>query len=58
MQATPRRPAASWPAALLPGALLIALVTTGAATTTSGGSPTGAPADRPITELHVVRGAR
>ena len=45
----PFRPAASWPAALLPGALLLALLG-GAAGQTASGS------DLPATELHVVDG--
>ena len=45
----PVRPAASWPAALLPGALLLALLG-GAAGQTASGS------DLPATELHVVDG--
>ena len=57
MHAAPRRPAASWPAALLPGFLLLALMTAGATTATSGGSALGAP-DRPVTELHVVDAGR
>jgi hypothetical protein len=54
MHAAPRRPAASWPAALLPGFLLLALLTAGATTTTSGGSALDAQSERPVTELHVV----
>jgi hypothetical protein len=54
MHAAPHRPAVSWPAALLPGALLLALMTAGATTATAGGTALEAPADRPVTELHVV----
>ena len=56
MHAAPRRPLVSWPAALLPGALLLAVLTAGATTTTSGGSALSDPAQRPVTDLHVVRG--
>lgn len=58
MHAAPRRPAASWPAALLPGFLLLALMTAGATTATSGGSALDAQAERPVTELHVVDAGR
>ena len=54
MHAAPRRPLASWPAALLPGALLVALMTAGATTTTSSGSALSDAPERPVTELHVV----
>jgi hypothetical protein len=54
MHAATRRPAVSWPAALLPGALLLALMTAGATTATSGGASLDVQADRPVTELHVV----
>ena len=40
-------PAASWPSAALPAALLLALITTAAAQTPQG-------SDLPATELHVV----
>ncbi len=53
MHAAPRRPVASWPAALLPGALLLALLTAGATTTTAAGE---AP-QRQVTELHVTSDA-
>jgi len=53
MHAATRRPAASWPAALLPGALLLALLTTGAASAT-GSTAAEAPPQAPVTELHVV----
>jgi hypothetical protein len=56
MRAVTRRPLVSWPAALLPGALLLAVMTAGATTSTSGGSALSDPAERPVTELHVVRG--
>ncbi len=42
-----RRPATSWPAALLPGALLVTLMATAA-----GPTPPGS--QLPATELHVV----
>ncbi len=42
-----RRPTVSWPAALLPGALLVSLLTTAAGQTPSV-------SDAPATELHVV----
>lgn len=58
MHAAPRRPVVSWPAALLPGALLLTLLTAGATTTTAGGSATDTPAERPVTELHVVSADR
>jgi hypothetical protein len=45
-----RRPATSWPAALLPGALLVTLLTTAAGSTSSG-------RQLPATELHVVDAA-
>lgn len=53
MHAAPRRPAASWPAALLPSALLLALLGTGAATATTG-HDTPAADQAPVTELQVV----
>jgi hypothetical protein len=56
MHAAPRRPAASWPAALLPGFLLLALMTAGATTATSAGAALEAQPDRHVTELHVVHG--
>lgn len=58
MHAAPGRPAASWPAVLLPGALLLALMTAGATTATAGGSSIEESADRQVTELHVVDAAR
>jgi hypothetical protein len=58
MHAATRRPATSWPSALLPGFLLLALMTAGATTATSGGSALGAEADRPVTELHVTGAGR
>jgi hypothetical protein len=45
------RPGTSWPAALLPGALLLALLGSAAGTTPSGN-------DVPQTELHVVDAPR
>ncbi len=39
MSAHARRPATSWPSALLPGALLLALLGTGAATSASSTTP-------------------
>ena len=57
MHAAHRPSAVSWPSALLPGALLIALMTAGAATTAAG-SAQEAPADRPVTELQVVDAVR
>jgi hypothetical protein len=55
MHAATRRPAASWPSALLPGAMLLALLVTGAATATGSSSSVDASAgEPPITELHVV----
>ena len=54
MHAASRRPVASWPAALLPGAMLLALLTTGAATAAGNSSAAEAPAPPPVTELHVV----
>jgi hypothetical protein len=50
----PRRRLVSWPAALLPAALAVAVATAGASTATAGGSSEQVPADRPVTELHVV----
>ena len=47
---TPRRPALSWPSALLPAALLVALTSVGAVGSTSS--------DVPVTDLHVVSGQR
>lgn len=44
----PRRPALSWPAALLPGALLLTLISVGTVGSTSS--------DVPATDLHVVVG--
>ena len=52
MHAATRRPAASWPAALLPSALLFAVITAGAAGAT--GASSSSPEDRPVTDLHVV----
>jgi len=43
---------------LLPGALLLALMTAGATTATVGGSSIEESADRQVTELHVVDAAR
>lgn len=54
MHAATRRPAASWPSALLPGALLLALLTTGAASAAGGSTAAERPAQAPVTELHVV----
>jgi hypothetical protein len=45
-----RRPAVSWPAALLPGALLVAVLTAGAVGTTGAASAQ----HTPVTDLHVV----
>jgi hypothetical protein len=45
------RRSTSWPAALLPGALLLTLLGTAAGTTPSGN-------DEPQTELHVVEAPR
>jgi hypothetical protein len=53
MHAAPRRPVASWPASLLPAALLFALLGTGAAAST-GGPDVGAADNRPTTELQLV----
>jgi hypothetical protein len=47
VHAAPRRPTTSWPAALLPGALLLTLMATAAGSTPSG-------SQLPATELHVV----
>lgn len=44
----PRRPALSWPSALLPGALLLTLISVGTVGSTSS--------DVPVTDLHVVVG--
>lgn len=54
MHAATRRPAVSWPAALLPGALALALMTAGVTTSAAGSSSPAAGPDRAITELHVV----
>jgi hypothetical protein len=53
MHAATRRPADSWPAALLPGALLVAVLTAGAVGSTGAASAQ----QTPVTDLHVV-GAR
>jgi hypothetical protein len=59
MHAAPRRPAVSWPAALLPAALALALLSTGVGATMAGGSAQAQPpADRPVTELHVEPAGR
>ncbi len=58
MHAASRRPATSWPAALLPGLLLLALMGAGATTATASGSALDAQAERPVTELHVVDAKR
>ena len=44
-----RRPALSWPAALLPGALLLTLISVGTVGSTSS--------EKPVTDLHVVVGS-
>ena len=44
----PRPSALSWPAALLPGALLLTLLSVGTVGSTSS--------DKPVTDLHVVVG--
>jgi hypothetical protein len=55
MHAATRRPAASWPSAMLPGALLLALLATGAASATGTSSALEAGSGQPpVTELHVV----
>ena len=54
MHVARRRPAVSWPAALLPGALALALMTASATTTTAGGAPVEERTERPVTELQVV----
>jgi len=51
MHAATRRPAISWPAALLPSALLVAVIATGTAGATGASSSSQ---DRPVTDLHVV----
>jgi hypothetical protein len=59
MHAATRRPAASWPAALLPGALLLALLTAGVTSTTGSATPLDASGGQPpVTELHVVDASR
>jgi hypothetical protein len=58
MHAAPRRPAASWPSVLLPGALLVALLTTGAVSTSTGSTTDAGAASPPVTELHVVDASR
>lgn len=58
MHAAPRRPAASWPAALLPGALLLALLSAGFSTASAGATPDAPDAGRVVTELQVVGPAR
>ena len=50
MHAANRRPAVSWPAALLPGALLVAVITAGAVGSTGAASSQ----HTPVTDLHVV----
>jgi hypothetical protein len=48
----PRRPSLTWPAALLPGALLLTLISVG----TVGSTSLETPRDVPVTDLHVVVG--
>jgi hypothetical protein len=58
MHAAPRRPLFSWPAALLPAALVVALLGAGAATS-AGHSAVGASSGQPpITDLQVVSSPR
>ena len=47
---TSRRPAQSWPSALLPAALLVTLISVGTVGSASN--------DVPVTDLHVVSGQR
>jgi hypothetical protein len=58
MHAVERRPAASWPAALLPAALALALLTGGMSTTAAGSAQGAPPAPQEATELHVVPAPR